>query len=387
VNGEVLGRAREDMLKAERDLRALTEGQNRELRAVLRDLAYRLAGEEIETIRHSDPLAPDHWTPERWGEFFRASRRVHQDGWNNPKALADEPRQAQAAIGRLQEERRSVQGRLDAALGEAERLRSGRDGSRKGPQVTSAIVFPEIPRKPPARHAVQLGIGSRWRREAMVLYLMAALGRSVRLEILDAVGQSEGVGGRSGSLKRVFASGLVPGGFVEEAVLAMKLSRGPTRLAVVRLSERGQELARSLGWEPVESEWGRLLRLHEGEVQEAHTTAVLAFAFHARRRGWQAQVVPEVEGTAQPDAVVERENDRAYVEVELGNEKPEKWRNLSALQGFVALCATTEMRRAQLVAECKLYRLAGRATDLETLIQFSGGATNGRLWVEEWQVG
>lgn len=388
---EVLGRALEDMLKAERGLRALAEVQNRELRTVLRDLAYRLAGDQIETIRHRDPLAPDNWSPARWAEFFSTGLQMRPSGWSSPEVLVEQLRQAQQALGLMESERRILRDRVEAASSQVGRKRAGDADSGETTlpappdPAASAMDFPEMPPKPPVRYAARLGTGTRWRREAMVLYLMAALGRSVRLEILSAVGEVERVGGRSGSMRRVFSNGLVPGGFVEESVLAMSLSHGQTRLAVVRLTERGQELSRFLGWEPVESEWGRLLRLHQGEVQEAHTAAVLTFAYHARRRGWQALVVPAVEGPAQPDSLVQRENEKAYVEVELGNRKPDKWRNLSALQGFVALCAATELRRAQLVAECKHDCLPGRATDIETLIQNSGGAVNGKLWQDEWQ--
>ncbi len=95
-------------------------------------------------------------------------------------------------------------------------------------------------------------------------------------------------------------------------------------------------------------------------------------------------MLPPVEGTrAQPDALVRKNGDKVYVEVELGEDKANKWRNMAELQGFVAICTATESKRGRLVSECKLDRLKGMATDIETLIQESGGI-KGRLWLEQW---
>jgi hypothetical protein len=164
-------------------------------------------------------------------------------------------------------------------------------------------------------------------------------------------------------------------------VLTMVLSR-PSRLAVCRLTEDGRELARTLGWEPVESDWGKLVRWHEGDKQAQHTAGVLTFAYHARRRGWSCTVLPPVQdGQAAPDVLVEKGAERAYVEVEFGEDRTGKWRAIKELQGFVSLCAPTERKREKLVGECKLDGLKGMATDLESLIQDTG---QGPLWLEQW---
>ena len=216
----------------------------------------------------------------------------------------------------------------------------------------------------------------------MVLYLMAEKGLSLRLEILEAIAEVDDVKAHSGSLKRMIVNGLIPKGLVTGDNFRMQLSR-PAQLAVLRLTDDGRELCRILGWEPVESEWERMIRLHNGDDQREHTAGVLAFAYHSRRRSWKVEVLPPVEGKAEPDVLVEQGEDKICVEVELGNDKPAKWRNLNTLQGFVALCAATEDKRSRLVAECKLDKLKGMATDIETLIQESGGVT-GNLWFERW---
>lgn len=216
----------------------------------------------------------------------------------------------------------------------------------------------------------------------MALHLMAEKGLSMRLEILEAIAEVDDVKAQSGSLKRMILNGLIPKGLVIGDTLRMQLSR-PAQISLMRLTEDGKDLCRVLGWEPIESEWDRMLRLHNGDGQKAHTAGVLSFAYHCRRRGWKVEVMPPVEGKAEPDAMVVKGEDQVYVEVEFGNDKPAKWRNLTDLQGFVALCAATEDKRSRLVSECKLDRLKGKATDIETLIQESGGVT-GNLWLEKW---
>ncbi|NIM95423.1 MAG: hypothetical protein GTO18_17135 [Anaerolineales bacterium] len=86
--------------------------------------------------------------------------------------------------------------------------------------------------------------------------------------------------------------------------------------------------------------------MHYEEQQREHTAAVLAFAYHSQKRNWQVEFPQPVEVTrAQPDALVRRNGDSIYIEVELGEDNANKWRNMAELQGFVALCAATEATR------------------------------------------
>ncbi len=388
---EVLERGMQDMYKAERDLRMIVEGQNREFRDVLAQLAYRLAGGSLEEIRREDPTAPGSWDPGRWEGFFRDVLHGYT-GWAQPEGLREQLFRLRKTLQVSERTKQDIEAELRRTHDELANLRStvqhgsgthsGVNGNVKVPQAVG-VDRPEIPRKPPSRFAARLGAGNRWRREGLVLYLMATKGWSVRLEILDVVGRLEKVSPRSGSLKRIFEKGLVVNRFVESEVLTINLSRGQTRMAVVCLTDEGRGLCQALGWEPVESDWERLVRLHQGETQKSHTMAVLAFAYHSRLRGWRAEVIPPVEqGEARPDVRVERGEESIFVEVELGEDKPAKWRNLATLQDFVALCAPSPEKRARLVSECKLDGLGGRATDIETLIQAS--SEPGPLWVETW---
>ena len=170
----------------------------------------------------------------------------------------------------------------------------------------------------------------------------------------------------------------------------LRLKSPATRLALVRLGDNGRALAEILfGKPPVESEWERLIRLHEGERFPEHTVAVLLFALHARLRGWKTEIMPSLPDNATPpDIAVEREGQRLFVEVELGKkDRGAKWQNNAAANGGkVALCTGTTQRRALLVGDCKREGLPGVATDLESMIgiPWTKISPDTPLWLEEW---
>jgi hypothetical protein len=52
----------------------------------------------------------------------------------------------------------------------------------------------------------------------------------------------------------------------------------------------------------------------------------------------------------------------------------------------VALCASTRQARARLIEICKLDKLAGTATDLESMIgKFRDINSESPLWLEDWK--
>lgn len=210
------------------------------------------------------------------------------------------------------------------------------------------------------------------------------------MEIDRVVSVVEGLSERTNSVRRPLDELVQTGLLICETI--RMTSPFETGLAVYRLSEDGRALCNLWGWQVVENEWERLMRLHQGAEQEAHTVAVLAFVLHARLRGWDAVILPEVEGAARPDVLVERDGERWYVEVERGDGSRRKWKNLAALNsGKVALCAANEAVREKLVRDCKAERLEGVATDLRTL-SFIGNELRKMfditpeepLWVERW---
>jgi hypothetical protein len=229
------------------------------------------------------------------------------------------------------------------------------------------------------------------RRKLYVLYLLSR-GLDIRLEIDYLISQVEGIGSRTGALRRIYDS------MVEKNLLSreiLEMSAPNTSLAMLQLSEDGSQLCQVLGWNGVESERQRMNRMHQGLQFTQHTLAVLIFAMHARFRGYRVEVLPQLEGVqtkAVPDVSISRsladqKSGTIYVEVELSiKELDEKWRNLAQLQGRVALCARNAQRRDRLVADCKLKNLHGVATDLETLIdcKVPDISESTPLWAEEW---
>ncbi len=380
-----------DILQAERSMRAIAEEHVRALGRVLTELAYRLDGHRMEAIRREDPRAPEGWTPEQWRAFFARVLEPPEAAWITPEQaerlaaenarLREELRAARREIERLRREVERLSREAPPAEAEAE---SGEPAPRPArAEIVSGEGWPERWPKPPARFARLLpGDEKRWQRMAMVLCLVAR-GDCLRLQVTQALGSRFGVKPGSGSLKRLIQT-MVEKGLLKDEVLALRSDGLDTRLSVLTLTDTGRDLCRALGWHVHESELERLYRLHEGERQQAHTCAVLAFAYQARRRGWRAEVLPPVPGdtAAAPDVLVEKDGERIYVEVELGADKHRKWQNLADLQGFVALCAPTAKHRMALSAECRLAKLPGRATDLETLIRDREG--QGDLWVEAW---
>ncbi len=66
-------RALSDLIAAERDLRESAERLARDYRALVLELAQRLAGEALEARRREDPAVPQAWTPAEWRAFSWAS--------------------------------------------------------------------------------------------------------------------------------------------------------------------------------------------------------------------------------------------------------------------------------------------------------------------------
>lgn len=158
-------------------------------------------------------------------------------------------------------------------------------------------------------------------------------------------------------------------------------------LGLIRLTERGKDFARAQGVEPVENDWERIIRLHQGEAQATHAGLLLAFDLRARRRGWITQVLPELltpsEGFA-PDLWIERDGVGLYVEVEgkYHHANAAKWQAARRAQGFAAIVARTPSARATLVEDCRASGVAGIATDFQRLYYHPSAS----LWAEAWAV-
>jgi len=234
----------------------------------------------------------------------------------------------------------------------------------------------DIPRQP----SPQLFNIQQWPKAAFALHLSATSGSSVRYEIAESVGRQFGITPDCGSMARMFKQlNDLDLTITQDFSIVHRL-----HLAGIRLSTSGKKYCESLGWPVVENEWERLLRLHCADTQIRHTGAVMAFAYQARRHGWKIQVLPQT-GIANfyPDAVVEKGDERHYVEVELGTRKQGKWLLALRCQGYVALCARTPIRRASLINECIDVGVYGIANDLLTLAKSDARSP---LWTEKWTV-
>ena len=235
------------------------------------------------------------------------------------------------------------------------------------------------PRKPDYLPVTNL----TWPRLSFTIHQLATTGQAVRFEMAKVLGAYYDLAVRSKPIRYTF-----------QRLSQLKLIHMTTMLvvnsyemAIVRLTDEGRELCHQFGWEPVENEWERLLHLHSGGIQTRHTAAVLSMAYQARLRGWVTQVVPSINHPSVfPDLVIEKGDERLFVEVELRHAKLNKWRNKHAFQGFVALCAKTAKSRESLVRECQQLGIPVLATDLLSLAQTHTLADPGPLWLQNWQM-
>ncbi len=106
--GDVRTNALDDLLDAERHFRLQAENALRDLRGVLTELAQRMAGDQIENARRTDPTAPENWGPERWRKFFAAlPSQAAGVSWND--SLLTE-------LAQLRTENQVLKGRLVAPV-------------------------------------------------------------------------------------------------------------------------------------------------------------------------------------------------------------------------------------------------------------------------------
>jgi hypothetical protein len=413
-------RAVGDLLQAERDLRQKSEDTIRAMRQVLIETANRFDGTRLESLRRDNPSIPADWGALDWKKFFDEVCAPSQ-GWVNKTVVSDMQAQhklqkqitdLQAALVQAELERakivvvESTPTEITTPVASADQILPAADAIESiPPNATPALtvmvedtkkMFANFPQKIPAAFSDVLNGGGRsggdlvrvFQRYWLILYLIGRWRLTASMELEEALAGIVGVSAGSGSMRRVLvdmekASILVP------EILILKSPR--TALKLYRFSAEGEKLYQALFQaRPFENDWSRLIRLHEGARFPEHTLAVIAFTMHARKRGWATQVLPEVTGTKSvPDAWIMRADEKLYVEVELGDkERVAKWRNQSALNsGPVALCAATQKTRARLAGDCKLDKLAGMATDLETLIRGKFKETNSAspLWLMSWK--
>ncbi|MCJ7434896.1 MAG: hypothetical protein MUO77_15545 [Anaerolineales bacterium] len=411
-------RAVGDLLQAERDLRRKSEDSIRAMRQVLVDTANRFDGKRLESLRRGDPSIPASWEALDWKKFFDEVSAPSQ-GWVNIAApdtqsqrkLQKQIVDLQAALHQaeldLEEERARIAVVVSSTpketalpIAEAGQAIVIADAvanipSDATPALTVIIedtkkMFAAFPQNIPAAFSGVLDGGERtggdlprvFQRYWVILYLIGRWRLAASMELEEALAETVGVSAGSGSMQRVIVD-LEKANVLVSEVIELKSPR--TALKLHRFSSEGEKLYQALFQSrPYENDWARLIRLHDPD----HTVAVIAFTMHARKRGWATQILPDVKGL-KSDAWIMRGDEKLYVEVELGEkELVAKWRDQSALNGGrTALCAATQKSRARLAGACKLDKLPGMATDLETLVSSKFKLINSAspLWLMSWK--
>lgn len=414
-------RAMDDLLQAERDLRTKSEENTRAMRQVLMVTANRLDGIRMQALQRSDPSIPARWGTLEWKKFFD-DIPIPSKGWGDSITTAPDKRVER----KLQKKITELQAALDQA--ELERTKAilvetpvslpeeiknpeqvlvvADEIGNIPPDATPALtvivedarrMHEKYPKETPSAFSNILSGGGRtggdltrvFKRYWLVLYLIGRWRLAATMELEEVLAETVKVSAGSGSMRRVMLDLEKANVLISEI---LELNSSQTALRLYRFSAEGEKLYQSLfGSRPLENDWSRLIRLHEGARFPAHTLAVLAFSMHARKRGWATKVLPEVSGSrSMADVWLMRANEHFYVEVELCEKERDgaRWKNLSSLnEGHVALCAVNQKAHTRLVAECKLEKFPGLATNLETLVsgKFKNINSESPLWLETWK--
>lgn len=386
---DIFNRMWQELLEQERRLRREAEARAEALHRVLYEVAKRVAPQEIDDLRRQNPEWERSVGPEAWQAFFEHVLDVRPRLWNWTRTDDGEVERLRREVARLEEELARARAEAARWREEMERLPTLPERSQvghAGPEAAGdrllfAVHRPaaELPPAPPTRFRKEIP-QQKWPRAAMVVEALAR-GISLQREVAEIlVARDDRLNDpASGSLKRLF-KWMEAQGFIRRDVL----THGPSRWTVIWLAEKGRDLAQAMGLEPREGEWQRLMRLHDAGRQQEHAVLVLLFAWQARKRGWTVEVCPTVDGPAEPDILIQKGGESIYVEVEgesgTGERRMRKWRNMVALQGFVALAAPDEGTLRRLLQEAKAASKRGMATDIQTLLNDDAD----ELWVETW---
>ena len=229
---------------------------------------------------------------------------------------------------------------------------------------------------------------SYWRRLLDVSKVMAQEGLSTRLDIQLRMDSRE-------STMRNWLNELEHAALVTQQVHTLIRS---SKLALCSLTDKGKRLCRYYGWDPVVSDWEKLIESHQGHEFWRHTVYTLAFCYQARLRGHRPVVMPLGYDRHKPDVhITDPDGLQHYVEIESRGDRMRglsllndgtiggKWPWLANIQGFAAVCVPTVYHREKIEDWLYNNRINGLTADLETLIKQSKDDDPGYLWCEEWR--
>lgn len=398
-----------DLLASERALKEAAQQVIKDFRTVMFYVARQVDGWRVQDLQRLDPHFFQNWTPVQWQAFFEQS--LHDPAaWRMNRDRSEEEYHLKIENDTLRAQLTTQLQAVEDLRDEVAYLRNRKPGQQPSPMAAAAAATTGADATPyyttvlarmknwtaptiPARFKQQVSSEDvRWRRQSMALAILASTGISTRLELDHLVGTIEEIKARSNSLRTTLDM-LVQSDLMRTDIFAVHIGSFQSTLALIKLSDDGKELCNIFGWSLVEGDWERVNRLHQGERSRDHTFGLLAFAMHARLRGWHVRLLPEMEGAEdgwQPDILLQQGNERLYVEVEMSDkENAAKWRQLARLQARVAFCTANEQQRSALVSDCKRLKLPGMATSLETLIgeRMQDITTEAPLWAETWEAG
>lgn len=324
----------------ERALRLRAEESLRSYSTLLRKLAFAINGRRLDEILLKDPNALDRWGPTEWESYF-SSIQIPRSDYSETKI-----KELEAEIERLRKE--------------IARLKGERMANIQNVTVSADVERVSFPRRPPSGWKLSI---RHWERSC---YIFEALceGLSLRMEILEKVGKTLGISPSSGSLQRLLDK-LINLSYLKYEVFNFD-SR---RIGVLSWGQEGLKLLAALGIKAAQQEHEILRNSHEHQAgEEVHTILLLLTAYHARKRGLSAQVLPDGE----TDILVGGE----HVEVERKHGEKEKrmrkWkRNREKNGGRVCVVTDTEQTMKELLTN----EIAPpfRATNIEYLNSSEGG--------------
>jgi len=242
-----------------------------------------------------------------------------------------------------------------------------------------------VPRVLAARLSPQERVARRRLNLPQVEYrLLAGLamsGWSFRYGLIEAVAALHGQVPHSGTFVRANAH-LVKAGLWQVTTVRLTVA-----VSLVQLTALGKELMAEIVVTPVLSEWEQMQQRHRGgQGQRHHSAAVCLFAYHARLRGYRVLLCPYAPGGAEPDLLIERDDESLYVEVQgRGGEvwqRADKWWSAYHVQGEAAICTLTPAQAVRYAREAQRVGVRrGRVTDLHTRYRSAPSS----LWTHEWQ--
>ena len=303
------------------DLEARVAARDKQLAAynqLLAELADRLTGGALEEQRRIDPTTPARWQAADWQAFFAQQPLTPVASgatWGGAPTAESQRAHDRAEIERL---RAQVQ-QLQQALQVAQSAPTVSAVVKEVPRMTT-VTLPAVPTNglsltldeilaelaalaqqlpgPPltfrSRVADPINSAQAWRRQVQTLYLVARHGFSQSILVDTVLARLEGQELRGGARGKQFER-LIKVNLLESSKLSI-VRPFDTNLVVWKLTADGRRLAQALfNAEPIETNWERVVRRHQGDEQIGHTLGLLLFEVYARQRGARVKLLPEVD--------------------------------------------------------------------------------------------